>query len=434
MTDDHIDPVVRDGLQRVINSAVPGADAEARILMSVRDSATGAGSQHRLASLRIGRPLRAVALAILTAAVVAGSVVIGFAVLARRAPSPVHLPPVSATATPTPSAVPTASAPPPSPSASPAAAQLVSRFVRVGDVGAIVLGPNSVYVICNENEPAGTYSPAVAHVVRIDRGNGAIHDGGLFPGAGSLAVADGYLWVASGPSPGVPSRDANILYRLNALTLVVQQRTSIAGLTIAGNFEPPALAAAGNVLWIGYGPQVARLSAASGAVVWSRSLGGTGSVSSLSVDPTGRLIYAGFDAARPSIAELNATTGATVASTSAYYGFDLGGPKLAAFVGDVWVAYATGMDGTNVELGASDLKPRVEGAGNLHTNGLNVFRGNGFLWMSDVGELFCADQTTGAVRATIADVPFGTLIASNSAGTVVAGSNGVYFLKADPRC
>ena len=258
--------------------------------------------------------------------------------------------------------------------------------------------------------------PALAHVVRIDRNDGAIHDGGSFPGAGSLAIAGGYLWVATAPSPGVPSSEANILYRLNALTLVVEQRTSIAGLTTAGNFEPPALTAAGNVLWIGYGPHVARLSATTGATVWGRSLGGTGSVTSLSVDPTGRLIYAGFDGDRPSIAELNATTGATVALTSAYYGFDLGGPKLAAFVGDVWVAYATGMDGTNVELGASNLIPRAGGVDGLHTNGLNVFRGNGILWMSDFGELFCADQATGAIRATINDVPFGTLIASELGG------------------
>lgn len=434
MTEDYMDPLVRDRLQRLIESSAPGADAETRILKSFRDSATRAGSQRQLLSLRLGRPLRAVALAILTAAVVAGSVVVGFAVLARRAPVPVHVPPVSAAATPTASAMPTASAAPPSPSASPAAANWVNRFVPVGDVGAIVLGPSSVYVICNENEPAGSYSPALAHVVRIDRSNGAIHDGGSFPGAGSLAVAGGYLWVATAPSPGVASREANVLYRLNALTLVVELRTSIARLTTAGNFEPPALTAAGNVLWIGYGPHVARLNATSGATVWSRNLGGTGSVTSLSVDPTGRLIYAGFDGDHPSIAELNAPTGATLALTSAYYGFDLGGPKLAAFVGDVWVAYATGMDGTNVELGASDLIPRAGGVDGLHSNGLDVFRGSGFLWMSDVGELFCADQVTGALRGTINDVPFGSLIASDSAGTVAGGANGVYFLRPNPRC
>jgi hypothetical protein len=158
-------------------------------------------------------------------------------------------------------------------------------------------------------------------------------------------------------------------------------------------------------------------------------------VSSIAIDPTGRLLYAGFDGNRPSIAELNATTGATLAETSAYFGFDLGGPRLAAIVGNVWVAYATGMDGTTVELHAANLTQAAGGVGGLHTNGIDVFRGNAILWMSDgmAGELFCADQGTGAIRVSF-NWPLGGLIAADAAGTIVGDFNGVSFLRVDPRC
>jgi hypothetical protein len=431
MSENDLDPALREYVHRVVESTVPGADAEARILNSVHATALGTGSQPERRSLYFGRPLWAVAIAVLTAAVVAGSLVVGFAVLARPARSPVHPPPVSARATPTASAVPSPSASP----VTPTSAQWVSRFVPVGDVGAIVLGPASAYVIVNPTTQNGGYSPALAQIDRINRSNGAVDHGGTFPGAVSLALAGGYLWVATGPSPGVASTKANLLLRLNPLTLAVEQRTSIAELGGTNNLEPPDLAAAGNMLWIGYGPHVARLSAASGATIWTRNVGGTGSVSSVSVDSIGRLLYVGFDSDRPSIAELNATTGATLAESSAYFGYDLGGPQLAAFIGDVWVAYATGNDGTNVELQASNLTPSAGGVSGLHTNGIDVFRGNGILWMSDgmAGELFCADEATGAVRASF-DWPLGGLIAADSAGTVVGGYSGVSFLRTDPRC
>ena len=435
MTENEIDPMVRDGLHSVVDSMVPGADAEARILNSVRAATRRAGSNPQTRFFRAGRPFWAIAIAILTAAVVAGSVVVGFAVLARRPASPVHLPPVSTRATPTPSGVASPSAAPATPSARPSA-QWVSRFVPVGDVGAIALGPTSVYVICNDPVPEGAYSPALARVVTVNRSTGAVREGGSFPGAESLAIAGGYLWVASGPSPGVPSTDANVLYRLNELTLAVEERTSIAGLAGTGSVEAPALSSAGNLLWIGYGPHIARLSGANGATIWSRNVGGSGSVSSVSVDPAGRLLYAGFvDSDRPSIAELNATTGATLAESSAYFGYDLGGPKLAAFIGGVWVAYATGNDGTNVLLRATNLTASAGGVDGLHTNGIDVFQGNGILWMSDggTGDLFCSDEATGALRATF-DWPLGGLIAADSAGTVVGDFNGVSFLRTDPHC
>ena len=434
MSENDLDPAVREGLHSLVASTAPGADAEARILHSVRAAALQTGSQPQRRFFDAGRPLWEVALAILTAAVVAGSVVAGIAVLARHAPSPAH-PPVSARATPTASPPPTPSASPATPSATPTSAQWVSRFVPLGDVAAIVLGPGSVYVIYNPPIQSGGYSPALARVVRIDRSNGAVEHGGAFPGAETLALAGGYLWVASGPSPGVASTDANVLYRLNASTLAVEQRSSITGLAGTSNLEPPALTAADNLLWIGYGPHVARLSATTGAPIWSRDVGGTGSVSSVSVDPTGRLLYAGFDSDRPSIAELSAITGTTVTESSAYFGFDLGGPKLAAFVGYVWVAYATGNDGTNVELHAANLALSAGGVDGLHTNGIDVFRGNGILWMSDgmAGELFCADEASGAVRATF-DWPLGGLIAADPSGTVVGGFSGVSFLRTNPVC
>jgi hypothetical protein len=436
MTENEFDPAVRAGVHRVVASGIPGADAEARILHSVRTKALRPGSQPQPRFFHAGGPLRATAIGILTAAVVAGSVVVGFAIVARRSPSPVHPPPVSARATPTPSAVPSPTSAPATPSATPTSAQWVSRSVPVGSIGAIVLGPSNVYVISNENEPSGEYSSALADIVRINRNSGAVDDGGRFPGAVSLALAGGYLWVATGPSPGVPLTDANVLYRLNALTLAVEQRTSIAELAgTSNNPESPDLTAAGNLLWVGYGPHVARLSGTSGATIWSRNVGGPGAVSSISVDPTGRVIYAGFDANRPSIVELNAITGMTVAESTAYFGYDLGGAKLAAFVGDVWVAYATGMDGTTVQLQASNLASSAGGVDGLHTNGIDVFRGNGILWMSDGGGdlLFCANEVTGAVRATF-PWQFGGLIAADSSGTVVGGSDGVSFLKNDPQC
>jgi len=73
-----------------------------------------------------------------------------------------------------------------------------------------VLGPASAYVIVNPTTQNGGYSPALAQIDRINRSNGAVDHGGTFPGAGVLALAGGYLWVANRPSPGVASTKGDI--------------------------------------------------------------------------------------------------------------------------------------------------------------------------------------------------------------------------------
>ena len=344
----------------------------------------------------------------------------------------------SPTAIESPTAAPTTSSPQPTPSPSPALAAWISRSIRTGPVGAIALAPNAIYIIYEKSQPAGSYDPALARVAIIDRSTGELHDGGAFPGAQSLALAGGYLWVASGASPGVNRSDANVLYRVDASSLVVERRISLGRLVSNGNYEPPVLAAIGGRLWVGYGVHVARLDPTTGAVLHTSTVGNPGAgVSSLAIDPSGRVLYVGMAGdcvTGASVAEVNSTTGMRIATTSAYYGCDLGGPNLAATGDGVWVAYATGLEGAAAELRASDLEQSALIPGQ-HSNGIEAFTGGGVLWLTDgmAGELFCADPATGATRASVI-WPLGGLVAADARGAFLGGYDGVSFLRPDPLC
>jgi hypothetical protein len=344
----------------------------------------------------------------------------------------------SPTAIESPTVAPTTNTPGPTPSPSPALAAWISRSIRTGPVGAIALAPNAIYVIYEKSQPAGSYDPALARVAIINRSTGELHDGGAFSGAQSLALAGGYLWVVSGASPGVSPTDANVLYRVDASSLVVERRTTLGRLVSNGNHEPPVLAANGGRLWVGYGVHVARLDPTTGALLHTSTVGNAGAgVSSLAIDPSGRVLYVGMAGdcvTGASVAEVNSTTGMRIATTSTYYGCDLGGPNLAATGDGVWVAYATGLEGAAAELRASDLE-QVAIIPGLHSNGIEAFTGGGVLWLVDgmAGELFCADPATGATRASVS-WPLGGLVAADARGAFLGGYDGVSFLRPDPLC
>jgi hypothetical protein len=426
-----IDPDLSAGLQRALDPIVPGPAAETRILRAVRMDPLEASPLARPFHI-LSRPLRALLIGGLTAALVAGSIFfVAEGLRARKSQAPAQSPPGSSASA---AITPTASIPTPAPTFT--AAQWIEKLVPVGGVGAIALGSETAYVITDGHQSPGSYSPALAHIVSINLQSGATRDGGAFPGAASLALAGDALWVASGSGPGISAPEANQLYRLNASTLAVEEQASIASLSTSDNHEPPVLVASGDLLWIGYSTHVARLNETTGAIIIAKTVGDPGAaVSSLSIDPNATRLYAGFASAGPSIAELDATSGAIIAVSTAAYGDDLGGPKLAAFVGNVWVAYPTGTAGSVVDLSATNLNPIAGGAGGIYSNSVAVFTGHGLLWLSDgmANQLICADPVTGAPRATV-NWPAGGLIAADTAQTLVGGGSGVYFLHPVPSC
>ena len=436
MTGTDIDPLLKERLDRAIDPLVPGPAAEARIGKALQDSGVAVVERPRR-RLAFWSPLRALMVATLTAALVAATAFgISYALRARE------LPRVSGPASKTPPAItppvaPTTSTAQPIATSSPALASWIARLIPIGWVGAIALSPSAVYVIYEKSPVSGGgFDPAVAHVARIDRSSYAVRDGGLFPGAQSLAFAAGYLWVASGPSPGVSHSAENVLYRLDASSLAVQRHTSLASLGSNASGEPPSLAGSGGLLWVGYGNHVTRLDPTTSAVMhmWTIRSPAAG-VSSLSMDPAGTRLYVGMVPSGVSIAELDSATGRTLATTSAYYGGDLGGPRLAATADGVWVAYATGTQGTAVGLRASDLR-RIATIPGQHGNAIDAFSGSGVLWTIDVGtgELVCASPPTGATRASVSWTDGGLLVADSS-GTYVGGNTrGVFVLRPSPVC
>lgn len=435
MTGTDIDPLLKERLDRAIDPLVPGTAAEARIEKALQDSGVG-GIERPRHRLPFWSPLRPLMVAALTVALVAATAFgISYALHARE------LPRVSGPASKTPPGVsppvaPTTSTAQPIATSSPALASWIARLIPIGWVGAIALSPSAVYVIYEKSPVSGGFNPAVAHVARIDRSSYAVRDGGLFPGAQSLAFAGGYLWVASGPGPGVSRSAENVLYRLDASSLAVQRRTSLVSLGSNGYGEPPSLAGSGGLLWVGYGNRVTRLDPTTSAVLhtWSIRSPAAG-VSSLSMDPSGTRLYVGMVPTGVSIAELDSITGKTLATTSAYYGGDLGGPRLAATAGGVWVAYATGTQGTAVGLRASDLR-RIATIPGQHGNAIDAFSGSGVLWTIDAGtgDLVCASPPTGATRASVNWTDGGLLVADSS-GTYVGGdTRGVFVLRPSPVC
>lgn len=299
----------------------------------------------------------------------------------------------------------------------------------------MALDANAVYALYQPWTPQASAGDVFGSMLaKIDRKTGTVYTAGPFPGAVSLAVAGGFLWIAGGYFPG--HADASFLDRLSPLTLSVEERLPLPLLT-GQNSVFPTLAGSSTSLWMGFGPALYQLSSNDGHIIALHQIGTDAAVTSLSINPAGTILYLGANRCSitgPMVYEWSAVSGALLASSSAAGGQCLGGVQVAAAADGVWLSFATGMMGAVGHLRARDLQP-LPFVGERHTNDLRVFVAAGVIWTTDgmLAQLSCADPKTGAVRATTT-LPYGGVVIGDSLGVYLGAWDGVSLLRPDPAC
>ncbi|HVS05776.1 MAG TPA: hypothetical protein VHK65_06375 [Candidatus Dormibacteraeota bacterium] len=325
-----------------------------------------------------------------------------------------------------PSAQPTASASP-----TPLSSWITRRVPLAGQLYyGMALDSSAVFALYTPtaNNPHDTSQTTLA---RIDRTTGRVVTNGPFAGGFQLLRVDAGLWVVGGMSGG-PTVDKYWMDLVDPVTLQVKSRTWVPGRPGPGVFGLPELTGASKLLWLGYGQQIYRLDPATGKILATVSFSGT--VTSVSLDPSGQHLYVGIEPTssqdnQDQIVELDSNTGARLASAPTG-GAGLGGPHVVGSADGVWVAYATGMMGQVEHRSASNLALLPIPSQFGHTNGVSVVVGAGSVWFVDGGaqRVACADPRTGTIAAST-ELPFPTVLVTDSKGTYVAVQDEVDFLQ-----
>ena len=370
--------------------------------------------------------MKAVGLVAVLAAVVLGGCGLGAPSRLARTLSP-----SSQDSTPTPSPAATSCLDPadlkactsPSPASLPSPATVPgwpTQSLAPGPVGGIALDTAAVYVLFST--PAGAtqtaFDASAAQVARVDRATLEVTAEASFPGATAMSLAGSWLWVAVDEGPLSAASVSVSVERVDATTLQTRQTVSLGELQAAANGGwGTVMAGDASTLWVGQGHQVICLDPATGGTVSAEDLGAGAEVRSLSLDPTGIVLYAGAANSQSGITvwEWNAGTGALMATLGSSQlgsegpGFGLGGPMVSATASGVWISFATGMMG-GIELLSEDrlqAQPPApsESSLDLYSNGVAVEVSGGILWIRDVASggggdvLRCADPSWGAIRA-----------------------------------
>jgi hypothetical protein len=301
----------------------------------------------------------------------------------------------------------------------------------------MTLDRSAIYALYAPKPAAGRVDPGQTRVARVERATGKIIEAGPFPGAASLTRAGSGLWIAGGFA--VSGADTRWLILLDPTSLKVERRVHLPG-AAAGTNTLAHLAGNPSLLWLGYAQQVYRLDPGTGSVLLSEPL--PGGATSVSLDPSGRRLYAGVDLSsvpasqNDRVMEWDASTGAMLASAPTG-GLALGGPQVAAATDGVWIAYATGMLGTIEHRSAARLEliPTKNQPGFGHSNGIRVFTGGSALWVVDASaqQIGCADPGTGMAAASAAET-LPAAIAADSAGTYLGTADGVAALQPPSSC
>jgi hypothetical protein len=312
----------------------------------------------------------------------------------------------------------------------------VTRHVPFGQVTALSLDTSAIFALYAPAPVSGGIDPSKIGLARIDRATGTVATGGLFPYAKSVARVAAGLWIAAGPSigEGPLGADTKWLTLVDPVSMSVKQRVRLPAQVDSGGLSGPRLAGTSNLLWLAYGPSLYQVDSTTGRILLTESL--PPNTTSLSIDPSGRRLYAGVVSGEGTgalVIEWDASTGARIGSAPTG-GAGLGGPQVAAAADGVWIAYATGMMGAVEHRSATDLS-MLAGPQYGHTNGIHVFVGGDALWLVDggAGRLACADLRTGTIAASSRETLPAAVVADPN-GSYLGDADGVAFLRPDPSC
>jgi len=256
---------------------------------------------------------------------------------------------------------------------------------------------------------------------RIDIGWATTESGATFS-AGALFLAAGYLWIACGRAT-ISDAAGPLLCQVDPSTLAVVRQIPLpsprsAVPTPPSEYPLSITSGPGGTVWIGYGQTLVLVDAGRGAVLFSVPIT-SGTVASLSVDPTQRYLYVALsyptisgktvDAA---VLEFDARSGRLLTATSAQSAATdpVAGGVLTAVGGGVWMSFRTGMLGETILLRQSDLAMVGPPSSELEEAqpdgvfrwimGASTIYGNGALVVvNQNGVMACADPRSGVIRA-----------------------------------
>lgn len=291
--------------------------------------------------------------------------------------------------------------------------------------------PATPYAYAIEVTSTSPTSPE-GRLVRIDLTTSHLTDGPRLPAASELFDVGLSLGVLS-PS-GLAKNGARIPpFRLRlvrgATTLTSGVIVPAPGIAAPATRNPVAVLRG---IWLPTKRGVALVDVDTGAV--TRTVRFPVPVTSVSVDPSGRLLYVALDEliAHPDngtpstvIAELDARTGAVLARTG--IDFTLGSASLTAVRGGVWVSYRGGMMGTAVLYRAAGLRlvqpakasrqrqPAIPTMGSSVTMGIDASSVGTEIWLNAATGASCVTPSSGEFQA-------GTTFAEGKGGVILGWS------------
>ena len=245
----------------------------------------------------------------------------------------------------------------------------------------------------------------------IDLATGQVERGSALPAASQLFLVGPTLYVLE-PIAGKEGHVSGpwTLYRLRSGAKLA--RIGPLPLGLSANVDP--VTASGSAVagtadtWIGAGSDLVEINPAADAVL--RRVPAAGLVTSLSVSPDGKLLYAAVNrlvtnpVADPAaaITERHAATGAVIATSGVR--FAITGADLHAVAGAVWASYRTGMAGGATVLEAAGLR-RIGGLakqvwkdlsqGGPVIQGPSVAVLDNHAWLSSAVGIACLQASTG---------------------------------------
>jgi hypothetical protein len=284
-----------------------------------------------------------------------------------------------------------------------------SIFSLTLDNVSLTVTPAGLYLTWYQQQPSGSVTGEV--LARADAASGLIVAQREFSSGlvGAPVLADGSLWVTdstpgSAPTPSgdrVPGRES--LLRLNPATLTLAGKLTVGGSRYGGTGPAGQVAFAGGAIWMDGGGLLVRVAPTSMAQELAIGFPAADS-SSVSASPDGAvLIVAETRDGIGTVQRRDPVTGALLAS-SAVNGVVT--PAIADVTdGGVWMAIPTGMMGYVERLVTASLSP-VQSTEVGGTNAIRVRFADGAIWVTNpVGGAtrnYCADPTTGRVRAPLA--------------------------------
>ncbi len=275
----------------------------------------------------------------------------------------------------------------------------------------------SLYLTKHVTPSAEAHTELIDELMRLDPTTGRVLAVRSLDSAFAKALlVNGSLWVTTA------ARQSTSLWRLDPRSLGVRSRIILPG---AGRPDglTGSLAVADGQLWVGT-DTLNRVSLASGRVDRVVKLAYPGAVQ-VAADPTGRVLLAVLGYEHPTyIARLSPHTGAVEARATVSWSIDQ--PSINGIVdGGAWIYNSGGMAGGSWRIALHTLRPTPVQALAIPAQRSSAQVISGILWVTDpVGGntlTYCADPVTGRLRARL------PLLVGNST-FLTADATSVYYL------